>query len=52
MHSKAYEEAKREFYNCLLMSPFTLGISLYFAFHEWLPIMKAELRKERAGTAA
>ena len=51
MHSKAYEEAKSEFYNCLRMIPFTLGFSLYFAFHEWRPIMKEELRKERAGTA-
>ena len=51
MHSKAYEEAKREFYNCLRMVPFTLGVSLYFAFHEWRPIMKEELRKERAQTA-
>ena len=51
MHSKAYEEAKSEFYNCLRMVPFTLGFSLYFAFHEWRPIMKEELRKERAQTA-
>ena len=49
--TKAYEEAKSEFYNCLRMVPFTLGFSLYFAFHEWRPIMKEELRKERAQTA-
>lgn len=51
MHSKAYEEAKREFYNCLRMVPFTLGVSLYFAFHEWKPIMKEELDKERTQAA-
>ena len=52
MHSKAYEEAKREFYNCLRMVPFTLGFSLYFAFREWRPIMKKELQKERTHAAA
>lgn len=52
MHSKAYEEAKSEFYNCLRMIPFTLGFSLYFAFKEWRPIMKQELQKERTHAAA
>ena len=35
-------EAKKEFWNCIRMTPFSLGISLYLAFKEWKPIMDAE----------
>ena len=47
MHSKAYEEAKKEFINCLALSLIGLGVPIYNAFHYWRPIMKAELAKER-----
>ena len=47
MHSKEYEEARKEFRNCLLMSIVGLGVPVAIAFHEWKPIMKAELRKEK-----
>lgn len=43
--SKEYLEARKEFWNCVRMAPFTLGISLVLAFTQWKPIMKAELRK-------
>ena len=46
MHSKVYEEARKEFKNCILMAPFTLGISLVLAFTEWKPIMHTEMQKE------
>lgn len=49
MHSKRYEEAYKEFKNCLLVSPFTLFISLYNAFRYWKPIMDEELKKEKEG---
>ena len=32
MHSKAYLEAKKEFVNCIVMSPICLGVSLFLAF--------------------
>lgn len=48
MHSEAYLEAKKEFINCLVMSPIGLFIPLVLAFQEWLPIMRAEKRKELA----
>lgn len=46
MHSKEYEEARKEFWNCIRMSPICLGISLILAFTEWRPRMKAALAKE------
>ncbi len=52
MYSKEYEAAKKEFVNCLLMSVVGMGVPIYNAFHEWLPIMKREkekaLREDRA----
>lgn len=48
MHSNAYLEAKKEFINCICMTIFGLGIPLVIAFTEWLPIMRAEKRKELA----
>ncbi|MEA4912054.1 MAG: hypothetical protein VB092_05495 [Oscillospiraceae bacterium] len=47
MHSKEYEAARKEFINCILMSPIGLGVPLILAFTEWLPRMKAELKKEK-----
>ena len=52
MHSKAYEEAKKEFINCLALSLIGLGVPIYNAFHYWSPIMKAELAKERLAAEA
>lgn len=52
MESKEYLEAKKEFWNCIAMTTFGLGVPLYNAFREWLPIMRAEKRKERAAVAA
>lgn len=49
MHSEAYLEAKKEFINCLCMSIFGLGVPIVIAFTEWLPIMRAEKKKELAG---
>ena len=48
MPSQAYQEAKKEFINCLLMSVFGLGVPIVIAFREWWPIMKAEKQKEQA----
>ena len=47
MHSEAYLEARKEFINCLYMSLIGLGVPIYLAFKEWLPVMRAEKRKER-----
>ena len=49
MHSKAYLEAKKEFVNCIVMSPICLGVSLFLAFTKWYPIMKRERLKEVQG---
>ena len=46
MPSKEYLEAKKEFINCICMTIFGIGIPLVIAFKEWLPIMRAEKRKE------
>ena len=44
-YSKEYERAKKEFYNCLRMSIFGLGVPIYIALHEWWPIMQREKQK-------
>ena len=46
MHSEAYQEAKKEFINCLLCSPVCLGVSIIIAFREWWPVMRAEKARE------
>jgi len=46
MRTEAYLAAKKEFFNCLVMAPITLGVSLVLAFTEWLPIMRREQSKE------
>ena len=46
MSSETYLAAKKEFTNCIVLSPICLGVSLYMAFKEWRPIMKAEKQKE------
>jgi hypothetical protein len=48
MHSKEYMEARHEFINCFLMAIVCFGVPLVLAFKEWKPIMREELRKERA----
>ena len=45
MQSEAYLAAKREFVNCIVLSPICLFISLFLAFREWYPIMKEERLK-------
>jgi len=45
MYSEEYERARKEFKNCLWMSIFGLGVPIYNALHEWLPIMKREKEK-------
>ena len=52
MPSAEYVNAKKEFRNCLLMSIFGLGVPIVIAFKEWLPIMRAEKAKARAGQKA
>ncbi len=52
MPSAEYVNAKKEFRNCLLMSIFGLGVPIAIAFKEWLPFMRAEKAKERAGQKA
>jgi len=48
MHSERYNQAAKEFKNCLIVSPFTLFFSLINAFRYWKPIMNEELAKEKA----
>ena len=45
MYSEEYEKARKEFRNCLFMCVFGLGIPIYNAVHEWLPIMRREKAK-------
>ena len=45
MYSKEYEAAKKEFVNCLWMSIFGMGIPIYNALHEWLPVMRREKQR-------
>jgi len=46
MHSEAYNKARKEFINCLVLSPIGLFIPIVLAFREWKPIMREELAKE------
>ena len=43
MHTQAYIEARKEFINCIVLSPICI-----IAFTEWLPIMHAEKNKVEA----
>ena len=45
MHTKAYCEARKEFINCIVLSPICIGVSLIIAFTAWLPIMRAATTK-------
>jgi len=47
MHSEKYHQYRKEFINCLILSPITLFVSTVLAFTEWKPKMDEELRKER-----
>ena len=49
MYSKEYEEARKEFINCLWMGIIGLGVPFVLAFKEWRPIMRRE--KEKAFAA-
>lgn len=46
MHSKEYLEARKEFINCIVLSPIGIGVPLILAFKEWFPIMMKEKQKE------
>jgi hypothetical protein len=48
MHTKAYIEARKEFINCIVLSPICIFVSIIIAFTEWLPIMHAEKNKVEA----
>ena len=48
MHTQAYIEARKEFINCIVLSPICILVSLIIAFTEWLPIMHAEKNKVEA----
>jgi len=48
MYSKKYEEAKKEFVNCLCMGVIGLGVPFILALTEWWPIMQEEKKKARA----
>lgn len=49
MRTKEYMEARKEFINCIVLSPICLFVSLIIAFTEWLPIMRAEKNKVAVG---
>ena len=44
MHTQAYIAARKEFINCIVLSPICIFVSLI----EWLPIMHAEKNKVEA----
>lgn len=48
MYSKEYEEARKDFINCLVFGVICLGVPFYFAYTEWWPIMKREKEKALA----
>lgn len=51
MYSEEYEKARKEFVNCLWMSIIGMGVPIYNAFHEWLPIMRREKARALAAKA-
>ena len=48
MYSKRYEEARKEFINCMVMGIICLGVPFYNAYKEWWPIMQEEKQKALA----
>ena len=50
MRTKEYMEARKEFINCIVLSPICLFVPLIIAFTEWLPIMHAEKSKAAVRT--
>ena len=52
VYSKEYEEAKKEFVNCLCMGLIGIGVPIVLAFTEWWPIMKREKQKALAQQSA
>ncbi len=51
MYSEEYEQAKKEFINCLAMGIIGLGVPYVLAFKEWWPIMQQEKKKALAQKA-
>ena len=52
MYSQAYEDAKKEFVNCLWMGVIGLGVPFVLALKEWWPVMKQEKQKALAQRTA
>jgi len=52
MYSERYENAKKEFINCLVWGVVGFGIPFYNAYKEWWPIMKQEKEKALAQQSA
>lgn len=46
-----YEEARKEFINCLVFGIFCLGIPFYFAATEWWPMMQREKKNAQTQTS-
>lgn len=46
MRIKEYNEARKEFWSCIILSPICLGVSRILAFSEWKPIVSTQRRKE------
>lgn len=51
MYSERYEQAKKEFINCLVWGIVGFGVPFYNAYKEWWPIMKEEKAKALAQQA-
>lgn len=45
MYSQEYENARKEFINCLIFGLIGLGVPYVLAFTEWWPIMQREKKK-------
>ena len=45
MYSDRYEQAKKEFINCLCFGIVGLGVPFVLAYKEWWPIMQQEKQK-------
>ena len=52
MYSKEYEEAKKEFINCMVLGLLCFGVPYVIAFKEWWPIMQREKQKALAQQGA
>lgn len=52
VYSEAYEEARKEFRNCLWMGLIGMGVPFVLAFKYWRPIMQREKQKALKAAAA